>query len=157
MKFSGTNLRNLRTKTNGQHQFWKKNRKNLIFFKFFQINHTFSVWNWILYEKCFLLRYCMLKYLKNYKIWNFYRFSWKICDFWSIFNFCISFTELWKNILQKAQKGKNWYQLLGEHFFFSFWMLQSLVRLGVLLEPVVIPAKASLTSLLLELNVDITT
>ena len=41
--------------------FDKKIGKIWFFSIFFQINHTFSVWNWILWEKCFLLRYCMLK------------------------------------------------------------------------------------------------
>ena len=50
----------------------KKNLKNWFFSIFFQINHTFSVWNWIVCEKCFLSRYCMWKSFKNYKIWNFH-------------------------------------------------------------------------------------
>ena len=38
------------------------------FFQFFFKQILFLVWIWILCEKCFLLRYCMLKSLKNCKI-----------------------------------------------------------------------------------------
>ena len=72
--------------------------------------------NWILYEKCFLLRYCMLKWLKNYQIWNF-RSS--LSNFWYIFNFRQFFCNFLKKILKKGQMSLNWCHLSGEHDFWT--------------------------------------
>ena len=62
----------------------KKKIKKLLFFQFFCKNHTFSVWNWILHEKCFLLMYNMLMYVKNCEILIFHSF---FSNFQYIFNY----------------------------------------------------------------------
>ena len=84
LKFLGTNLRNKRTKRSGQHGFWKKNRKNLIFSHFFQINHTFSVWK---------LHVDIAQKLQNLKVllifrkflidFNFHQFFWRFLEIFS--------------------------------------------------------------------------
>ena len=54
------NFQKFLVKDNWSASILKKNSKNYLFFNFSCKNHTFSVWNWILHEKCFLLMYNML-------------------------------------------------------------------------------------------------
>ena len=54
------NFQKFLVKDNWSASILKKKSKNYFFFNFSCKNHTFSVWNWILHEKCFLLMYNML-------------------------------------------------------------------------------------------------